>query len=254
MQKKHLSRFFAGAIALGMLLMVGVNALASQTEDNSVGSPKKYRTEGRQVKDGFKRQGKGQLKEDKGFAKNLQELVKDGTITQAESDKITAYIKEKQEARKSEMEKVKSMTSEERKAYMEAKRGERQELLVELVSKGILTQSKADAIKSRMELKHQQLEQERLKEMVDKVNKVAEAGTITKDQAEKVIEAVEKNHEEKKVLGDKLKAMTKEERKAYMEANKGKRLDVLKKLVEDGTVTQEQADAIRGALRPSVKK
>jgi polyhydroxyalkanoate synthesis regulator phasin len=249
--KKYLTKVITGAVVLSLMLSVGISAFASQAKDAAEGSTAQvYSRDGRK--------GKGQImglvKGDKGFTALLPELVADGTLSQGESDKITEYAKEKREARKAEMDKVKTMTTEERKAYMAEKKNTHQDLLSELVSKGILTQAKADAVKEKMQQKHVQEGQARVQDTTEKINKLADSGTITKEQASKVIEEIKKNVEEKRALGEKLKTMTTEERKANMEKNKGQRTDLLKKMVEDNTLTQEQATAIRNAIKPERKK
>ena len=101
--------------------------------------------------------------------------VKAGVITQAEADKVTAFLKTKEAARKAEVDaekakldamtdaerkvameakkverdaeraKIQAMTAEERTAYMKANRPN---ILTELVTAGILTQDKADKLQA----------------------------------------------------------------------------------------------------------
>jgi polyhydroxyalkanoate synthesis regulator phasin len=81
----------------------------------------------------------------------LDTLVTAGTITQDEETKIINYFTEKQTARKAEMDKVKDMTEADRKAYFESKKTtEKTDMFSELVTTGIITQDKADAIKAAM--------------------------------------------------------------------------------------------------------
>lgn len=53
------------------------------------------------------------------MAENLNKLVTDGTITQDQSDSIASFMKEKMDQMKADMEKVKQMTPEERKAHFD---------------------------------------------------------------------------------------------------------------------------------------
>lgn len=90
------------------------------------------------------------------FKNNMEDitkaLVEQGIITQEIADKMTAYMEEKAAERKAEMEKVKSMTEEERKAYLESKKESKPEKgaaadpLQKLVDNGTLTQEQADAV------------------------------------------------------------------------------------------------------------
>jgi|GEM_PF-6001233 len=84
---------------------------------------------------------------------NTESLVSGGIITQEQADAISAYFEQKQAEKKEEMEKVKSMTDEERKAYFESlkeQKTQKEDLLSELVNAGIITQEQADAIKEQM--------------------------------------------------------------------------------------------------------
>lgn len=81
----------------------------------------------------------------------LASQVKAGAITQSEADKINSYINKKQAERKTEMDKVKSMTETERKAYFEQKKATpKSNFFDDLVKEGILSQTKADALKKSM--------------------------------------------------------------------------------------------------------
>jgi len=81
----------------------------------------------------------------------LDTLVTAGTITQDEETKIVNYLAEKQTERKAEMDKVKDMNEADRKAYFESKKTtEKTDMFSKLVSAGIITQDKADAIKADM--------------------------------------------------------------------------------------------------------
>jgi polyhydroxyalkanoate synthesis regulator phasin len=81
----------------------------------------------------------------------LDKLVTAGTITQVEETNILNYLTEKQTERKAEMDKVKNMSEADRKAYFESKKTtEKTDLFSQLVTAGIITQDKADAIKVAM--------------------------------------------------------------------------------------------------------
>lgn len=84
---------------------------------------------------------------DAGPTKMFDKLVTDGVITQEQSGQISAFLAKQAEERKADLEKIKDMTAEERKAYFEAnKPQERPRLLDSLVTAGIITQEKADEI------------------------------------------------------------------------------------------------------------
>lgn len=101
---------------------------------------------------------KGYKGERRGFGLNetkLASLVTNGTIDQEVADDITAYVKSLETERETEKTKVDAMTEEERQEYFSSKKGEaRVNLFTDLVNKGIVTQTQADAIKAAMPEKH----------------------------------------------------------------------------------------------------
>lgn len=81
----------------------------------------------------------------------LDKLVTTGTITQTEENNILKYFTDKYTEKKAEMDKVKNMTETERKSYFESQKNtEKSGFLSELVTSGIISQDKADAIKATM--------------------------------------------------------------------------------------------------------
>lgn len=191
-------------------------------------------------------------------ADNLSDLVEKGTLTQTQVDQILDKYESIQKDREAQMEKMKAMTDDERKAYFEANKDNAQkpaDLESQLVEAGIITQEQADAIKANMTEKAEKENQQRL---TDKLAAFVEKGTITQDQSDKILAALNTAQEAQKANLEKLKDMTQEEREQYFqtikenakddsgEHKKGDRVNPLSQLVEDGTLTQEQADAIGG--------
>lgn len=262
MKSKRLTKFISAAVAAGLFLTTGITAFAAE-RNNSLGSAVNSENNFTGMEETSVKRGpcKGVGKGGK-LTSILAEMVKEGTLTQSEADKITAYIKERQEALKAEKDKVKNMTEEERKAYFSAKKADSQNLLAELVSKNIITQAKADAIKAKMEQRAKEMKAERLNQIKSQLNTLVAKGTINQSQVDKVLEYInqrkDKVRKEKIRLDDgekeKIKNMTEEERKAYFEKIRGERVNFLKELVDNGTLTQEQADAIFKAIRPQHEK
>ncbi len=83
---------------------------------------------------------------------DLQSLVEEGTLSEDDVDALIDYMNEQREERKEEMEEVKEMTQEERKAYFEEKKesGEKTGIFSEMVEDEVLTQDQADAVKAIM--------------------------------------------------------------------------------------------------------
>lgn len=258
MKGKKLTKFISGAVVASVVLATSFTTFAAQRNNNLGTALNKVKNI---VNANGANEGMGPCK---GFGKGgnftsfLADMVKDGTLTQSEADKITTYQKEKQESMKAEMDKVKKMTVEERKNYLSTKKIEHQDMLTELVSKGIITQAKADAIKTKIQQKNQEMKTARLNEMKSKLGTLVTKGTINQIQADKVIEYMSQRPDKVKIEKgnmdqtekDKIKSMTEAERKAYFEKIMGERGNFLKELVDNGTLTQDQANAVSESIRP----
>jgi hypothetical protein len=122
---------------------------------------------------------------------NLKALVSSGIITQEESDKLLALSNEEAAARQTEKDKVKNMTEAERKAYFEAKkeqpREEKSDIFTLAVSKGIITQAKADSVRTK--LKETRTAEKKAK-LTESLNSLVSSGTISKEQSDKIISYV----------------------------------------------------------------
>ncbi|SHK22857.1 hypothetical protein [Tepidibacter formicigenes] len=84
------------------------------------------------------------------FEERLNKLVEEGIITENEVAKWKEFHDQKVEERQAEMENIRNMTIEERKAYFEENKGEKGDRLAELVEAGVISQDQADEIKSKM--------------------------------------------------------------------------------------------------------
>ncbi|MCF6097801.1 microfibrillar-associated 1 family protein [Thermovorax subterraneus] len=186
---KKLKAFIGSALIGGMLLGAGSLVFAQSASDASTDSGKAAVVEETPFKAGFRHGKKGfgmffkddilselaekgiisseQVEKVKEYVEQkmeqerqqrrqqieeaLQKLVESGTITSEKKDKILAYLDEKEAQRQQEIEKVKNMTEEERKAYFEEKKSSLQKqgkysMMQELVDKGILTEEEAKAV------------------------------------------------------------------------------------------------------------
>lgn len=239
---KTLSKVLGGLVITGTILSAGAMAMAADT--NGTNDKHKDFKNRPAMCDKMKKFGD----KDKGFLgkemmKNnieneLKTLVSTGVITQDESDKLLAFSKQEAEARKAEMDKVKNMSEDERKAYFDSMKDKkpemREDIFTKAVSNNILTQEKADAVKAKLKETH---DAERVAKMTESLKVVVTAGTITQEQADKVIAYMNTMEANRPAPGTKKEDMKDKEKK-----------NPLAKLVEDGTLTQDQLDAICKAL------
>lgn len=114
--------------------------------------------------------------------------------------------------------------------------------MIDLMLKdGVVTQAQIDKYQKQMQ-------DERKEEVKAAVQTLVTKGTLTQAKADAVIKAVVSHQEEMTALHEKLEGMTQEEAKAYLTANPVQRNDDMLKLVENGTLTAAEFDAVRSVI------
>lgn len=248
--KTKLTSAVSSLIVGGMLVTASTGAFAAvdnKSIDNS-GSPVFVKADKFEKGHKFKA-----FRCEKGFEEMISELVKDGTITQSEGDRISSFLKTRDEQRRSEMEKIKAMTEEQRKKYFADRKPSGKDIFSELVGSKIITQQKADAIRVKMREKAEVKGAERLKEISSGLEGLINKGTITKEQANRIIDSMKSKDQERKALYEKTRNMTPEEKKAYFEKLRGEKRGFLSDMVNKGELTEEQADAVRQIIKGTRK-
>jgi len=152
--KKTLVKELGGMLVGGMLLsggMVyaeapGINGGNCDGKTPIVNS-QTLRAKGHHKADGYKM-----------FQANLDQMVKDGVITQDKADRIKVFMDDRRKEKQARRDQWKKLSPEERKDLIEKwkkdKAGrERGSLLSDLVKNNIITQQEADAIKAKMKEK-----------------------------------------------------------------------------------------------------
>ncbi|QGU94404.1 hypothetical protein GOM49_04155 [Clostridium bovifaecis] len=153
---------------------------------------------------------------------SLKELVKEGTLTQEKADNVLSYIKKNKDKGEGNIG-----------------------LFDEMVKGGVITNKEADAIRDKKADKKILLR----KEMITKsLAGLVKDKTITQEQANKFIEKLEKQNEERRELHKKLRSMSQEERKDYIQKNGLRGKDIIKEMVKEGIITQEQAEVMRDKM------
>jgi len=84
----------------------------------------------------------------------------------------------------------------------------------------------------------------RQQDLETNLKKLVTDKTLTQDQSNKINDAIVKDRTAKKANFEKTKGMTKEQRKTYMINNKINHINPLKSIVDNGTITQAQADKV----------
>lgn len=183
---------------------------------------------------------------------SLNELVKEGALTQEKADKVISQFEKRKDERKAEFEKMKKMTEEERKEYVKNKKEKYINPFDEMIKDGTITKSEAEAITNR---NREKISLERKEKITENLSGLVKDKTITQEQMDKFIEKLEKQQVERKALHKKLRGMSEEERKAYMDKKEFKRKsDILKEMVKEGTITSKQAEAMQKVMPKIYKK
>lgn len=233
---KTFNKIVTGLVIEGIILSTGIAAFASTTSSSDGSSTLKTRTSmaGKLFKGG---KGHGSIY---GSESSLKSLVAAGVLTQAEADKITALSTAEEQARQAEMDKVRSITAEERKAYFESNQmqvpKEKGDIFTLAVSRGILTQTKADTAKAKLQ---EIRDAERQAKLTEELKGLVTAGTITQAQADKVIAYINTLEANKPVQGTST---------AADKNSNAVKINPLSALVDNGTLTQAQLDAVTKIL------
>ncbi|SCN23333.1 hypothetical protein N3C_1253 [Clostridium sp. N3C] len=165
----------------------------------------------------------------------LQKFVEEKIITEEQANKIEEFLKKHEEEKKEEKEKFQKMDDKQRENYLEQNYKKRPDIFGDLVSSKIITEEQANRIKEMIQRNHENKLQEVLKKEISK-------GTITSEQLTKINEFLSKKKEEKA----KLESMSPEERKAYCASKKPK--DLFTELKEAGIINESQKEALSKAL------
>jgi hypothetical protein len=188
----------------------------------------------------------------------LSGLVDKGSISSEQSVAILEKIAQEDTTRKAAMEKMKAMTKEEREANKQENKSEKIGRFSDLVTAGTLTQAQADEVsqalgkgsgqKGPSENGTKMSPENRTSQLTANLNSLVEQGTISSDQLAAIVALIGQEDTDRKSEMGKMKDMTQAERKAYLQENKTKRINPLTELVEAGTLTQVQADAVSKVL------
>lgn len=184
----------------------------------------------------------------------LNSMVGNGTITQDQADKVLAFLEANQQKMQSVMDQVKDMSQDQRAQYLKENLGNIQDPVSQMVSQGIINQQQADALKQAVPslptiVRWQKLSSQQIQTNLDAL---ASAGTITQDQAGKIEDFMASNDQKVQVVLDQVKSADAQQVVQNPQSIKGGALkDPVSKMVSQGIITQQQADAVREAVMGS---
>ena len=228
LMKKKLNRVLSCLVIGGLLLASGSAVLAASDTETQSAAPA-VRASG----------PRGAGMEDN-LKEVLDSLVSSSSITQEQADQLLALQAERQAQMKSQWEKIKDLTPEERKSMDSEKPTNRSSIFSDAVEQGIITEAERETIcnalaEARQEQRQAEL-QERFAELVSQ-------GIISQEQADTIIVQIQKAAAVQQAELEKVKDMSAEERQQYLQS-KGEKANLLDDLIADGTLTQAQADDV----------
>lgn len=168
----------------------------------------------------------------------IKESVTSNIITQTEGDKVLEYVKNKSQKRSEENKKDKKCKD----GKCEGARGG---LFTGLVTDGVLTKEKSDALREKMYIKSTELRTEKIKVGL---NTLVTSKVLTAEQSVKVKEAIMARDSERKENYKKMKDMNQSERKDFMKKIKTSKGSPIKVLLDNGTITKDQEKEIQKIL------
>jgi len=137
MKNKSLkTKILTGLITGGMLISSVSTTFAATDKTVPTNGNKPSKVECRQMEN----------KRQQGLDANLKKLISSKTLTQDQANKVKSAITKAQALKKADFKKIKSMTEEQRKTYMNSKRINHVNPLKALVDNGTITQSQADKV------------------------------------------------------------------------------------------------------------
>lgn len=233
-QKKRANRWLVAALAGFFLMASGGFALAasSDTADTSSNPIKAFC--GRMM-------GKADPAQRSAELQNIvDKLVADNVLNQQQADELVSYLKTQTEKRLADREEMKDLTPEQRQAQRQEQRAP-QGFLDQAVADQIITQEQAQAIDDAL---RQQQQESRETALQDRLAEFVTKGVISQSQADAVKAALQSQQQERQAEMDKVRDMTPAERQNYMQQNRPQKQQPLQELVQNGTLTQEQANQI----------
>lgn len=222
MKTKRMKKVIGITLAVAMLLAAGVTAFAAEADTQADTAPGQMRERMGRMRP-MDRRGPG-VRPMMG-AKLLDQLVEEGVVPGDEAQSLKDFAALQRE-----------LDPEDR-----ARPEEGQTRLEFLVSEEVISQETADALKTRFEA----MKEERRQDLLDSLEE--EAG-LSAETAEAVLDFMEASRQEREEMRKDLAGMDWKERLAYVRENRDDFTGPLGQMVEDGLLTEEEAEAVRDLL------
>jgi len=179
----------------------------------------------------------------------LADLVTAGTITQGQSDTVFTYFQQNLPQKPAiDIAKPADGVNKPELGHVV----KIVDPLKDLVDNGTITEDQAQSIRDKMS---DLTDQQRQQQWQTSLNTLVSEGTITRDQADNILTFLEANAQKMKNMKqdmlDQTKDMDKEQITQYFKENLGDIKDPVSRMVDQGIITQQQGDAVRGAVTVS---
>lgn len=177
----------------------------------------------------------------------LDKLVSEGVISEDQKTKLISIFKEKAAQMKTNMEKLRDMSPEERQAQFKQFRDSHPDFFAEIKAAAGLSDDQMKAVATALRPQHPRMNAEQL---AQKLNKLVSDGIITEAQSNSTLSFMKDKAEQRRAEMDKIHQMSPEERQAYFDEHTKKRPDIVNDLKAAAGLSDEQAKAVLAAIHP----
>ncbi|SHK73417.1 hypothetical protein SAMN02745123_02939 [Desulforamulus aeronauticus DSM 10349] len=182
----------------------------------------------------------------------LAALVAKGTITEEQSGQILTFLENNNQKMRNVAEKIKDMNPEQRAQHLKENINTK-DPISQMVEQGMMTRQQADAVREVVPsiMRTVQLTKQSPQQLQANLNALVGKGTLTEDQAAKILTFLETNQQEMQRMPERIKDMSPEQRTQYLKENFSNRKELVTQMVDQGIIGQQQADAVREAVAGS---
>ncbi|MBU3159434.1 hypothetical protein KPL37_06655 [Clostridium frigoris] len=168
----------------------------------------------------------------------VRESENSNIITKAEGDKVLEYVKVKSD--ENQMNHKKNKEGKKEKCD-----GEKGGLFNDLVTEGILTKGKAEVLREKMYVKRTEI---KTAEIRTGLQGLVDDKVITTEQSNKVQAIIMTRQTQGKENYKKMQNMSEKEKQEYVKKMDGTKVNSMKALVDNGTITKDQEAKIQQVL------